>query len=122
MSILAAIAERKIQEALSRGELDDLALKGQPLPVEDLSLVPEELRMGYKILKNAGVLPEEVAARKEIVTLQGLLDTCRDEEERQAVRRRLTFQRLRYDMLMEARGRTSAWTQYEGAIATKLGL
>ena len=122
MSILAAIAERKIQEALSRGELDNLSLKGKPLPVEDLTFVPEELRMGFKVLRNAGVLPEELQARQELVSLQGLLDACRDEEEQQRLRRRLTLQRLRYDMLMDRHGHSPAWQQYEVAISEKLGL
>ncbi len=121
MSVLAAIAERKIQEALARGELDNLTLKGEPLPVEDLTFVPEELRMGFKVLRNAGVLPEELQARRELVNLQGLLDACRDEEERERLRRRLTLQRLRYDMLMERHGHTAAWRQYESAIAERLG-
>ena len=60
MSMFARIAEQRIQEAVARGELDNLSLKGEPIPLEDLSAVPEELRMGYKILKNAGVLPEEL--------------------------------------------------------------
>ena len=36
--------------------------------------VPEHLRMGYKILKNAGVLPEEMQLKKEMVSLKTLLD------------------------------------------------
>ncbi len=122
MSILAAIAERKIQEALSRGELDNLSLKGTPLPVEDLTFVPEELRMGFKILRNAGVLPEELQARQELVSIQGLLAACQDGEEQERLRRRLTLQRLRYDMLRERHGHSPAWQQYESAMATKLGL
>lgn len=120
MSIFAAIAERKIQEAIARGELENLSLKGAPLPVEDLTFVPEELRMGYKILRNAGVLPEELQAQQEMVTLQRLLEACRDTQEQERLRRRLTLQRLRYDMLMERHGRTSVWCQYEAAIAGKL--
>lgn len=59
------VAERKIDEALARGELDNLPGMGRPLDLEDDSLVPEELRMAYRILKNAGYVPREVeAARK----------------------------------------------------------
>jgi hypothetical protein len=50
-----------------------------PLKIEDLSMVPEELRICYKILKNAGLLPPEVELRKEIATLESLLDTIDDE-------------------------------------------
>lgn len=120
MSIFAAIAERKIREAIERGELADLALKGQPIVHEDLTFVPEELRMGYKILKNAGVLPEELELKREIVTLEGLLAACRDDEERQAVKKRLTAQRLRFDLLMEKIRRNGAFQQYAAAAEQKL--
>lgn len=59
------LAERKIEEALARGELENLPGTGRPLELEDDSLVPEDLRMAYRILKNAGFVPREVeAARK----------------------------------------------------------
>ncbi|WP_298432384.1 DnaJ family domain-containing protein [Geobacter sp.] len=115
------IAERKIREAMERGELDNLSLKGQPLVREDLTHVPEELRMGYKVLKNASVLPEELELRREIVTIEALLDVCRDEEERSCLKRRLTARRLRFDILMENRRRGPTFHRYEGAINRKLG-
>jgi hypothetical protein len=64
--MLDFIAERVIQEAIARGELDDLPGAGRPLELDDDALVPEELRLAYRILKNAGYVPEEVrtAAKK----------------------------------------------------------
>ena len=59
MDIFFTIAERKIREAVERGDLDNLTLKGQPIRTEDYSGVPEELRMGYKVLHNASMLPPE---------------------------------------------------------------
>ncbi len=56
------IAERKIAEAAERGEFDDLPGRGKPLDLEDDALVPEDLRMAYRILKNAGYVPAEVEA------------------------------------------------------------
>ncbi|HTP06437.1 MAG TPA: DnaJ family domain-containing protein [Nitrospirota bacterium] len=35
MDILAIIAERKIREAMARGELDDLPGKGKPLAMDE---------------------------------------------------------------------------------------
>jgi hypothetical protein len=75
MDILAIIAERKIREAIARGELDDLPGKGKPLAMdEDLSWVPEELRNAHNVLKN---VPPEVELRKEIVSLREILGTLR---------------------------------------------
>ncbi len=77
------IAERKIDEFLQKDGGPDLShWKNKPLPVEDMSNVPADLRMAYKILKNAGYVPEEVALRKEISTTEDLLAHCRDEKEK----------------------------------------
>ena len=100
MDILATIAERKISEAMERGELDNLAGKGQPLAMdENLSGVPAELRMAYKVLKNAGFVPPEVELRKEVVSLRELLGQLEDDEERRILRRRLDYKLLKLNML-----------------------
>ena len=54
------LAERRVAEAIARGELDDLPGAGRPLDLDDDALVPEELRAAYRILKNAGIAPPEV--------------------------------------------------------------
>jgi len=58
--MLDFLAEQRIAEAVSRGELDDLPGAGRPLDLDDDTLVPEELRVAHRILKNAGVAPPEV--------------------------------------------------------------
>jgi Domain of unknown function (DUF1992) len=58
--MLDFLAERRIAEAVSRGELDDLPGAGRPLDLDDDRLVPEDLRAANRILKNAGVAPPEV--------------------------------------------------------------
>jgi len=58
--MLELIAERKIAEAVANGELDNLPGQGRPLALDDDALVPEELRMAHRILKNAGIAPAEV--------------------------------------------------------------
>ena len=59
MLALEWIAERKIAEAVSQGELDNLPGAGRPLELDDDALVPQEMRMARRILKNADVqLPE----------------------------------------------------------------
>ena len=63
MLALEFLAERKIAEAIERGELDELPGAGKPLDLEDDPLVPEEVRMAYRVLKNAGYVPPEVQER-----------------------------------------------------------
>lgn len=96
---IAIIAEQRIMEAQERGEFDNLPGEGRPLPEDDLANVAPELRMAYRILKNANCLPPELAKRKEISRTSDLLENCPDERERlQAMRRlRLLLDRLGAD-------------------------
>ena len=71
--MLDHIVERKIAEAISRGELDNLPGAGRPLELDDDSLVPEDLRLAYRILKNAGFVPPEVETLNEIAALERLV-------------------------------------------------
>jgi len=52
--------DEKIREAIARGEFDHLPGKGKPLNLEAYFATPEHLRMGYSILKNADIIPEEM--------------------------------------------------------------
>lgn len=121
MDILAKIAEQRIREAMERGEFDNLPLHGQPLKLDDLTSVPEHLRMGYKILKNAGVLPEEMQLKKEIVSLKTLLDVCHDEAEKQTLQQKMNAKVLRYNMMMEKQLHKPTYQQYRAKILKKLG-
>ena len=76
------IAERRIREAMERGEFENLEGKGRPLVFEDDSFIPPDLRMAYKVLKNAGFLPPELLAEKEIQEVEDLIAHLEDEEER----------------------------------------
>jgi hypothetical protein len=81
LTALHIIAERKIEEFFQRDGGPDLShWRNKPMPVEDLSNVPADLRMAYKVLKNAGYVPEEVAIHREIVRTEDLLAHCRDEQ------------------------------------------
>lgn len=120
MSIFEIIAERKIQQAIASGEFDNLPGKGQPLPDDGLDMVPEELRMAYKILKNAGIVPEEIELRKTIVQLNDLLNACASESERRDIRIKLNEKQLRYNMIMEARGKKITDFEYMDKIMDRL--
>jgi hypothetical protein len=49
------IAEQKIAAAIARGDLDNLPGAGRPLELDDDALIPEDLRIAVRILKNAGL-------------------------------------------------------------------
>ena len=97
-SVIQFIAERRIEEAQAQGVFDNLPGRGRPLQLEDMSHVPEDLRMAYKILSNAGCLPPELAERKELNRLVDLLDSCKDEQERVQQMLKLRFMIVRAKM------------------------
>jgi Domain of unknown function (DUF1992) len=105
MEAVAKLAESKIRTAMANGVFDDLPGRGKPLELEDLSRVPAELRMGYKLLRNAGCLPPELEARKELARLGGLLDATGDPTERARLSRLRSDAELRYRLLIERRRR-----------------
>ncbi|BAI80102.1 conserved hypothetical protein [Deferribacter desulfuricans SSM1] len=116
MDAITFLAELKIKEAIEKGELDNLNCKGKKLEIEDLSMIPEELRAAYKVLKNANVLPEELHLQREIKTIEDLLEHCFDDEEKQRLTKKLTEKSLRFNILMEKRGRSLAYYEYKEKI------
>ena len=72
------IVEERIRRAQRNGAFDDLPGSGQPIRYENDHLVPEELRLAYKILKNADCLPPEVEIKKEIRKTEDLLAGIED--------------------------------------------
>lgn len=60
MHALEWIAERRIEEALARGELQGLPGEGRRLDLDEDPLVPEEMKMAKRILGNAGLSLAEV--------------------------------------------------------------
>jgi hypothetical protein len=99
LSYFWRIAEERILEAQRAGAFDDLPGKGKPLVLEDLSWVPEDLRIGYHILKHAGVLPPEAELLKDIHTLEDLLRYVEDEGERRALAKSIQWKLIRLDLL-----------------------
>lgn len=91
LEAIRLIAERKISEALQKGQLDNESWRNRPLPMTNDNMVPGELRMAYKILKNAGYLPPEIETKKEIQQIEDLLANCEDERIRVKQIKKLNF-------------------------------
>ena len=89
MGIFDRIAEQRIREAQEQGLFDNLPGKGRPLNLDDDNGVPEDLRLAYKVLKNANCLPVEMELRKQIFSLRQLLAAAVDEPTRKVLRSEL---------------------------------
>ena len=99
MLALDWIAEEKIARAVARGELDDLPGAGKPLDLDDDPLVPEDVRAAYRILKNAGYVPEELHSLREIAALERLVlaQAEGDEAARSRAARKLALLRTKIE-------------------------
>ncbi len=76
------LAEQRIEEGIRQGQFENLPGRGKPIVFEDDSMIPRDLRMAYKMLKNAGFIPPELQTEKDIKNAMDLLDDLQDERER----------------------------------------
>ena len=91
------IAERKISEAIEEGLLNIEAWRNRPLPPSNDSLIPEDLRIAYKMLKNGGYLPPEIQTKKEIQHLEDLIAATEDEHTRVKQIKKLNYLVMKLD-------------------------
>ncbi len=85
------IVEERIRRAFEEGEFDNLEGTGEPLALEDDSNVPEDLRLAFKILKNAECLPPEVELRKDIERTEDLIAAMPETVEKYRALNKLNF-------------------------------
>lgn len=88
--MLEKLVEERIQAAQQRGDFDHLPGAGKPLPVDDGDLVPDEFRLAYRVLKNAGCSPPQLGVRKELTNLNMLLASVTDAHEARRIGRRMS--------------------------------
>lgn len=122
MDMFQKISEERIKKAYKDGEFDNLPGMGKPLKLEDLSAIPEELRMAYKLLKNAGYTEEENTLRQEMMSIEDLLKKCQDDD-RELLQKKLNEKLLRFNQLMSKRGKktnSSIFKNYEVKIQFRL--
>jgi DnaJ homologue, subfamily C, member 28, conserved domain len=94
-------ADEKINEAIAKGEFDNLPGKGRPLDLDAYFATPEHLRVGYFILKNADIIPEEIELLKQIEGLKKSLASCTSQIEKAAIQRQLSEKITNFNMRME---------------------
>ena len=94
------VTDEKIRKAYEDGEFENLPGYGKPLELEDLSNVPPEMRMAYKMMKNAGMM-EEQQVRTEIEYLEDLIEGAHSDVEEARLTQRLTEKQLRLQQLIQ---------------------
>ena len=94
---------RHLREAAESGEMQRIAGYGKPLP-EDAGwdATPEEFRMPFKILKNAGYAPPEVEMFRLRAELATQIEASASESEKLALRRKLADLQQKISLRLEA--------------------
>ena len=82
---------RSLAQSHDSGELRSAPSYGRPLHLGDgYDETPDELRMGMKVLKDAGIVPPEVELMRQIEALRLSLAGATDDEAARAQRQRLS--------------------------------
>ncbi len=114
------IAEQRITKAIEDGILNAADWHGKPLPIEDNRLVPEDLRMAYKVLKNAGFVPPEIETRKEIYNLEELISRTDDEHVRVKQLKKLHFLVMKLNAMRQSPSTIEEQQRYHHQVVERL--
>lgn len=104
MSWLTRLAERQIQKARLKGQLQGLKGEGKPLADNpgDTFVSPGDA-VGFRMMAEAGVLPEEITLKKQVAAQRARLATLTDATKRKAAMAELARLEMRQAMAEEAR-------------------
>jgi hypothetical protein len=104
MSWLSRLVERQIAKAQAKGQLTGLAGEGKPLPDRPGdAFVSAGDAAGFRIMAEAGVLPEEIVLKKLAAAQRAHLATLTDEAERKTAMAELARIEMRQAIAEEAR-------------------
>jgi len=113
------IIEERIRKAQDEGEFENLPGSGKPLALEEPN-IPEELRLAYKILKNAECLPPEIELKKEITRIEDVLAGMTDTSEKYRVLKKLNYLILKLNLSRRGSIGFEMPQYYESKLAAQL--
>ena len=114
------LVEERIRRAQEEGAFDNLPGEGQPLALDDDRLIPEELRMVCRILKNSGYVPPELEDLRQLRQLEAIVASDALEGDRVAARKRMELLLMRLEQSGLARVAQAAWDQYAEKVAARM--
>ncbi|MBY5934842.1 DUF1992 domain-containing protein [Tateyamaria omphalii] len=98
------LIERQIEKARVQGQLSGLEGEGKPLPARpEQAVVDPADAAGFRIMAQAGVVPEEIEIKRAMDAHRAHLATLRDESARKVAMKKLAQLELRYNIAREAR-------------------
>jgi len=120
MPAFTKIVEERIRRAQKKGEFDNLEGTGEPLNLAEGQAVPEELRLAYKILKNADCLPPEIEIKKEIHQTEELLAGMTATAEKYRTMKKLNFLIMKLNTLRSTSIKFEEPQKYSDKLIKKL--
>lgn len=90
-----------IRQAMQRGEFDNLKNSGKKLDLDEYFEMPEDVRVGYSLLKNANFVPTEIELLQEITALEDKLKNAKANQ-REKIQKEIREKRLKYDLLLDS--------------------
>ena len=112
------LVEERIRQAQREGKFENLPGSGKPLP-DDHVTIPEDIRLAYKILKNADCIPPELELKKEIKTTQDLLTAMPDTAEKYATLKKLNFLIMKLNSMRKSSIEFEVPQAYMGTMAKR---
>ena len=104
MRSLRQLIERQIQKASHEGQLSGLEGEGKPLPNRpEEALTDPADAAGFRIMAQAGVVPDEIAIKKAMEAQRAYLSTLTDDTDRKDAMAELARLEMRYNIAREAR-------------------
>ena len=104
MSLEKAV-EAIIKEAQERGDFDNLKGKGKPIDLSAYFETPEDVRMAYSMVKEAGMVSAEVDLLNDIAALKERLTTTYEEKDRSRIQKMIREKQLQFNIMLERQKR-----------------
>ena len=114
------IVEERIQKAQREGKFENLPGSGKPLECKDNHCISEELRLAYKILKNADCIPPEIGLKKEIKKTEDLLSGMKETSEKYQTLKKLNFLIMKLNTMRSASVAREMPQQYMEKVAERI--
>ena len=114
------LVEERIKNAQKKGDFNNLPGSGKPLDLDDDSCVAEDLRLAYKILKNADFAPPEIEIKNEIKKTEDLLAGMKDEKEKYRTLKKLNFLIMKLNSMRSSSVNFDFPQQYVEKVAERL--
>jgi len=114
------IVEQRIRAAQKKGDFENLDGTGKPLKFSDDGNIPEDLRLAYKILKNADMTPPEIEMKREILRTEDLLREIKDTAEKYRTIKKLNFMIMKLNTMRNSNIKFDTPQHYSDKLINRL--